>query len=189
MPEFWRGQRIYAEHVLGLLAPGREIPSHSADRVAAASLAGWSPYELFLMIEEGRRELDRQARDFERVQARAQWLYTVAAAVTAAIGTTLVKGDPTFIHWVLGLVALVLLGWGTAGAVAIVVVRADFSVIHAPVLSGLARPVDFALAETYAGMMSTGANTVATRVTVLRQAVVLVATGGYLGLLSSLLMQ
>ncbi|MDQ6805064.1 MAG: hypothetical protein M3065_08860 [Actinomycetota bacterium] len=48
------------------------------------------------------------------------------------------------------------------------------------------RPIDRELAAAYARMMSTGEDTVATRLTVLRQAVVFCLLGGYLGLVAQL---
>lgn len=187
--EFWHGQRIYAEHVLGLVLPGQRPETHDADPVRPGALTSWTDGELPLMIEEGRRQLDRQQHDFERVQARAQWLFTVAAAVTAAVGTMLANGDPSWWQWTIGLTSLALLVWGVGGTAAIIVVRADFRVIHAPVLSHLGAPVNRSLAEAYSGMMATGGNTVATRLTILRQAMVLCLAGGYLGLVDALLLR
>ena len=86
--------------------------------------------------------------------------------------------------WLVGLVILV---YGVAGAAAILTVKADFRVIHAAVLSASTPPIDQALASSYTRMMATGENTVATRLTVFRQAVVFCLVGGCLGLLAVLL--
>ena len=82
---------------------------------------------------------------------------------------------------------MVLLVYGVGGAAAILTVKADFKVIHAAVLSASTPPVDQALASSYSRMMSTGENTVATRLTVFRQAVVFSLIGGYLSLLAVLI--
>jgi hypothetical protein len=185
--EFGHGQRIYLLHALGLLAPGRELPLVAADRLASADVSGWSAPELALLIEEGRRQSDRQQADLRDVRARAQWLFTVAVAALAALGAGLASARPggaLAALWIIGLAALV---YGVGGAAAIMVARADFNAIHTAVLSAADQPVDRSLAKAYARMMALGENTVATRLTVLRQAVVWCLCGGYLGLVAALL--
>ncbi len=58
-------------------------------------------------------------------------------------------------------------------------IRADFNVIDSAVLSGYQRPVLNQLADDYAAMLGAGENTVATRLTVYRQAAVWLIIGGY----------
>jgi hypothetical protein len=84
------------------------------------------------------------------------------------------------------MISLVLLAYGIGGATAILVAKADFNMIHTAVLSGLKQPIGRELAAAYARMMSMGENTVATRLTVFRQAVVFCLLGGYLGLIAEL---
>jgi len=52
------------------------------------------------------------------------------------------------------------------GAVAVLVVKADFEAIHADALSTYAPPILKRLAKDYAEMLETGDNTVKTRLTV-----------------------
>jgi hypothetical protein len=126
-------------------------------------------------------------RAISKASVAAQWLFTVGAAALAALGGGFISTRPALPVAVLWLAGMVLLVYGVGGAAAILTVKADFRVIHAAVLSACARPVDKELAGSYAQMMSTGENTVATRLTVFRQAVVFCLIGGYLGLLAVLL--
>jgi hypothetical protein len=184
---FCKGQMIFAAHVTGLLAPGHKLPVHEADQTSPADITAWSPEELALMIEEGRRQFDRQVSDLSDIRSRAQWVFAVAVAALAALGAGLVSSHPAtglVVLWIVGLLGLV---WGVGGAAAILVARADLKTIHTAILSQQNRPVQLALAEAYARMMPSGENTVAARLTVLRQAVVWCLCGGYLGLTAALL--
>jgi hypothetical protein len=185
--EFRRNQRVYGEYAISLLMPGSQLPVLPADQSAPTQLADWSPQELALMIEEGRRQLDRQQDDLRDLRGRAQWLFTVAVAGLAALGAGLASrhtGTATTVLWLIGLIVLTS---GVAGAASVMVSRADLSTIHTAVLSAAKRPVASTLAADYAGMMTTGENTVATRLTVFRQAAVYCLLGGYLGLIAALI--
>jgi hypothetical protein len=178
---FGRGQWIYLVHVLALLAPGWEMPTVGANPTPPGSLNGWHEEELKIMLDEGRRESDRQVADLVEIRSRAQWLFTfgtplvvAVASVYAAIGS----GDSGW--WkVLWLGSLLAVGYGVVGAAAIVTVRADLNLIDTAVLSRKERPTLESLADDYATMMLVGQNTVATRVTLFRQAVVWEILGGY----------
>lgn len=184
---FLQGQWIFLAHVLGLVAPGHDIPVFRADQVQAQPLDQWGSDDLALLIDEGRRQVDRQQGDLESIRGRAQWLFTLGVAVIAALGGGFVSARPIFVLAVVWLVGLVTLVYGVAGAAAVLTVKADFRVIHAAVLSASTPPIDHALASIYTRMMATGENTVATRLTVFRQAVVFCLVGGCLGLLAVLL--
>jgi hypothetical protein len=88
---------------------------------------------------------------------------------------------------VLWLIGLGVLTYGVGGATSVMVSQADFSTIHTAVLSKSKPPIDRSLATAYAGMMAIGENTVATRLTVFRQAAVFCLLGGYLGLIAALI--
>lgn len=184
---FLQGQWIFLAHVLGLVAPGHDIPVFRADQVQAQPLDQWGSDDLALLIDEGRRQVDRQQGDLESIRGRAQWLFTLGVAVIAALGGGFVSARPIFVLAVVWLVGLVTLVYGVAGAAAVLTVKADFRVVHAAVLSASTPPIDHALASIYTRMMATGENTVATRLTVFRQAVVFCLVGGCLGLLAVLL--
>jgi hypothetical protein len=187
LSQFIHGQIIYFAHVIGLIAPGVEIPVFRSHQIEPEPLDDWSEADLERMIDEVQRQLDRQISDFERILGRAQWLLTTGAAVTAALGTAFVAKRPSGAVLWLWVPALVFLACGVAGAGAVMTVRADFVTIDTAVLSRKAPPILRTLATSYSRMLRTGENTVATRLTVFRQAVVYVIIGGYLGLLAALL--
>ncbi|MDP9347178.1 MAG: hypothetical protein M3P44_15995 [Actinomycetota bacterium] len=185
--EFLQGQRIYFQHVAGVVVPGLDVPVHNADRLTPGPIDDWDDDELELLIEEGRRQSDRQQDQLEQIRGRAQWLFTVGVAVLAALGGALGAGQHRAVGLALwSIVALTLLAYGIGGATAILVAKADFKMIHTAVLSRLKRPIDRELASAYARMMSMGEDTVATRLTVFRQAVVFCLMGGYLGFIAQL---
>jgi hypothetical protein len=184
---FRRGQGIYLAHVLALIAPGAETPQHEAHEITPQPLDGWSRWDRQLMIEEGRRQADRHVADLKEVRGRAQWLFTVGLAVTVAIAGALRKDTLTDGHLVLFLASLLLLVYGLAGAAAIMAVRADFTMIDTAVLSYKPLPTERYLAEAYSRMLRSGENTIATRITIFRQAVVWVILGSYAGLIAVLI--
>jgi hypothetical protein len=85
---------VYFAHVRGLLAPGEEIPVFTAHQLQPRSLDEWDDNDLKQMVEEGRCQLDRQLSDLADIRGRAQWLFTVGAAVTAPLAGTLVATRP-----------------------------------------------------------------------------------------------
>jgi hypothetical protein len=178
---FFRGQWIYLAHVLALIRPGAEVPTFRAHQIQAQPLTGWAEGDLQLMIDEGRRQSDRQLADLEQIRGRAQWLFTVGAAIVTAVTAVFAafdKGDSGW--WVLlWLVSLLAAGYGVVGAAAIMTIRADFDVIDSAKLSSYQPPIPNRLAGDYAAMLGAGENTVATRLTVYRQAVVWLIIGGY----------
>jgi hypothetical protein len=138
------------------------------------------------MIEEGRRQLDRQYSDLEHIRSRAQWLFTVGAAVIASLAGALAKSHPTGATVLLWVLAFPIVVYGVAGAAAIMVVRADFSTIDTASLSQRTPPIRQELATDYSTMLGTGENTVAARLTVFHEAVLYLTIGGILGLLAVL---
>jgi hypothetical protein len=174
-------------HVVALIAPGQDVPVFQADQLEPHDIDAWGGVDRMLLIEEGRRQIDRQQRDLEEIRGRAQWLLVLSVGALAALGGGFTSAHPPLGLAVMWLAGMGLLVYGMGGAAAILTVKADFRVVHAAVLSAAPPPVDQALASSYARMMSTGENTIATRLTVFRQAVVFGLAGGYLGLLAALL--
>jgi hypothetical protein len=166
----------YLHHILALLTPGRKAPQFDAHNVAPGPIAAWSDEEKKLLIEEGRRQLDRQATDFNQVQSRAQIVLTTGIALAA--GWT-----ATFSALLGGAVRAPLTGWlflalsaplillTTLGAASIIVVRAEFGTIHTTLLSQGQPPVVDSLADAYSRTVRVGGNTIATRLSILRYSV------------------
>jgi hypothetical protein len=185
--EVRHGQAIYAAHVAALLAPGVRVPSVRGRQIEPGSLEDWIDAELELMVDEGRRQVDRQLQDLDRTRNRSQWLLTLALAALAALATGFARTGPTgpdAVAWVVGMAALT---WGVAGAAAVMVIRAEFRQISTTLLSSTETPVLRSLAEAYARMTGLGEECVATRITVFRQAVLFSIIGGYISLVAALL--
>jgi hypothetical protein len=136
------------------------------------------------MIDEGRRQLDRQISALEDLRARAQFLFTVALALVAAIGSLAGAIDEKNECWATGvwLFSIALAAYGGLGTAALLAVRADFSTIDTAKLSATVPPVRRSLADSYARMLGIGENTIAARITLFRQAVVYLVLGALLGL-------
>jgi hypothetical protein len=139
------------------------------------------------MIAEGRRQYDEQVAHLERIRDRAKWLITV----TFAIGTALAAIAPdafddawSFRVWLL---AAVTTTYSALGAVSILTGRADFDGIATKVLASYAPPIRPRLTRDYAEMLELGDLTVATRLTLFRQAVVWTLIGSYATLAAFLL--
>jgi hypothetical protein len=174
--------RIYAQHVLALFRPGRGAPVHEADKNVAGDITGWSDAQVKTLIDEGRRQIDRQNDDLERVRGRAQVTLTLGLALAGAAGSlyATVSSAHTVGLWVLWILGLASVAFAALGAAATAVVRADMKMIHAAVLSGYKDDIDRQLALDYAKIAATGEKQIATRLTNLWLAVALLLTGAAL---------
>lgn len=178
---FGRTQWTYLTYVLALLLPGHEVPVLPAHPAPPQPLTDWDEEELKLMLDEGRRQLDRQVATLEQIRGRAQWNFTFGAPLVVAVASIYAAINKNDSDWwmLVWLLSLLAVGYGVVGAAAIMTVRADLNIIDTAVLSGKPRPILKALAADYADMMRDGENTVATRLTLFWQAVVWVIVGGY----------
>lgn len=136
-------------------------------------MTDWSNEERRLLIDEGRRQLDRQRDDLERIRTRAQVLFAASLALGGVVASLYdaIRDASCTVVWVLWAVALLLAAWSAAGAAATAVVRADMEVIHVAVLSRREPPIESELAADYAAAVRAGENAVAVRLTNLRWAV------------------
>jgi hypothetical protein len=69
---------------------------------------------------------------------------------------------------------------GLLGSGALLTARSEFGLSHAAILSNERPPITEALAMSYAELVSVGENTVATRTTMFRDAMMLIAVGAVL---------
>ena len=170
---FVRNRRVYAVHIAALFLPGVPVPSHRAHQVVARALDQWRDEDLRVMVEEGRRQYDRQLADLRDLRTRSQWLFTSGVALLAVIASQFpeVRDEKDVLLSLLWIITAVTSSVGLLGAAAVVVVRADLSRIDSAVLSQRAPPVLASLASDYATMLGIGENTIATRLTVFREAV------------------
>ncbi len=178
--------KVYGWHVIALFWPNKEAPALEADPNHAGELSGWGEADLGILVDEGRRQLDRQHEDLERIRGRSQVLLAFGLALVGAVASlqqSVVKTDDLGV-WFLWVLALVSGAWSVLGAAATSVVRADMQMIHAAVLSRRKAPILPELAGDYAAIVMDGENQLATRLTNLRHAVMWLLIAAFLGLLS-----
>lgn len=176
-------QLIYASHVVALIT-GSGAKAYDADKNPTGDLGAWQDPDLDTLIEEGRRQLDRQHDDLERVRGRAQVLFTVGVALVGVVGGLRSTISSAHQMWLndLWFASLAVLGWSVLGAAATAVVRADLSTIHAAVLSRYTPPVKTKLAGDYASIMMKNENQLATRLINMRISVTVLLIGGTMAL-------
>jgi cytochrome c oxidase subunit IV len=169
---------VYLAHVAALFRPGVRVQPFRIHPGRVGSLQGWGDGDFRLLVEEGRRQLDRQRIDLDRIQTRSQLLFTTAGVLIALLvsesGVVHRHGLAVFVLWSLGLVLIVL---GLLGAAALTAARGTFGMVDAALLSQEAPPVLRSVARAHAELVAEGENTVGTRLTVFRDAVMLVVVG------------
>lgn len=170
---------VYIAHVLGLW-PGRAVPAYEVHVTPPSDVNAWSPEEQTLLVEEGRRQLDRQANDLECIRSRAQFLFTTTlgllVVVFAEFKTIISNGNVgSFLMWCLAVLCSIM---ALLGAASIVTARKELGFIDAARLTSTSRPVLPELAAAYGRCIRIGENTVATQITVFRDAVLLLAVAG-----------
>lgn len=165
---------VYLAHCGAIFRPGYSPPLFEQPAPFEGSLASSDDDHLVLVIEEGRRQLDRQLGDLERIRSRSAVLVTVGIAeigiLSAGMKQTFEAGPWTFSVWILSSVAVVL---GLLGAAAILTASARFGRIETQMVAVLSPPARYKIAEGYADSTGLGECTVATRLTVFRSAVML----------------
>lgn len=189
----WRQEcSVYLDHVVALIWPGKTVRAHptgSSPASVVGDLDGWQDADLDLLIEEGRRTFESQAKRFDRVRSTAQVILPTATALLVILGSELnaVTAESTdwvryleYGAWVIGTVLVLL---GVLGSASVLTVRSPFGMLLPTLISQQDPPIKKELARGYARQTMVGEETVATRLTVTRDAVTLVAIGGTLHLI------
>lgn len=191
MSSFKREAAVYVDHIASLLVPGRRVKDHAVvpdDLAAVGALDNWSDEEIQLLVEECRRSLEDQHARFDRLRTTAQVMLPLAIALLVVIGSRLprIVDEPTdwlryllYAGWFLG-AGLVLAC--ALGAAATLSVRSDFGSVLPTIVSQLQPPILPKVARAYAEQVAVGETTVGTRITVIRDAITLLALGGMLQL-------
>jgi hypothetical protein len=87
--------RVYLLYVLALLRPGVEAPTFGAPSEFTGDIDRLDDDDLEIVIDEGRRQLDRQLADLERNRSRAATLLTVGLAEIAVLSAGAPACSPT----------------------------------------------------------------------------------------------
>jgi hypothetical protein len=158
---------------LRALVTGHGVDEPEVNTNLPGNLAGWDDDSLRQLIDEGRRQIDRQAERFTHTTDRAQILLGIGLVVIA-FGTSLfsdVRGTDGLVEvlasglWLIGTGTAVC---GTLGAGSVIVARAVFANVDSTHISTWSPPVLAQLARDYAQAVITGENTLAARVQMLR---------------------
>ncbi|QNP69024.1 hypothetical protein IAG44_05900 [Streptomyces roseirectus] len=167
--------RLYLVYCAAVLWPGRSLPTFAEPHVSTVTLDHLQPDDLTLVIEEGRRQFDRQAADLDRIRNRAGALATVSLALTVGLVSRthdMISGPwPLTAAWVLSCLLALL---AVAGACAVMAGRAVLGRMDTGLVAQMPHPVQKSLAAGYVEHVGAGEETVRTVLTVLRDAVTLV---------------
>ncbi|MFE7854045.1 hypothetical protein [Streptomyces sp. NPDC057403] len=169
--------RLYLHYCATLLHPGRTLPTFADPAPYTGNLDHFQEEDLALLIEEGRRQLDRQAADLDRIRNRAGALAAVSLTLTSAAVAK--SADVLTRHWTLvatWAISCALAVLAVAGAAAVLAGQAVFGRMDTRLAAQGPRPTQKYLAAGYIEQVSTGEETVRTFLTVFRDAVTLAVT-------------
>ena len=165
--------RLFLGYVLVTFSPGGKVPSHPQEPWQMGAMIGWSDVEHRFLIDEARREIDRQQVEKRDARARAQIVLTTTLVLGAAIAAS--WHDRAKAGWLpltLSILAIVLDALAGLAAAGLITGR---SAVGGPDLAGLTKcdRVDVVAdaSKMYANSLFVGAATVAVMVTVLRDCV------------------
>lgn len=177
MNDFFRGRQVYLLYCLALFRPGRTPPDLPVDPNTAGSLAGWPQTDVELLIEEGRRHLDRLFVELDRTRDRARAGLTATLALLVITSAQLPKATHSSVRLGLFSLSFFLLSLGFLGLLSIAVVQVRVGTIHAGVLSTYTPPVSARLAKDYSAACIETQNAVGTMLSVLREGALYVTLG------------
>jgi hypothetical protein len=173
--------RLYLVYAVSPLRPGVEMPTFREPRPFKWDLdSQLTVDDLKVIVDEGRRQIDRQLADLERLRGRAGALVTLCLVELAALsaGASRIFGSaPLTAVWSLSAMAVLL---ALGGALALLSAQAKFGRTDTMGLAASKSQVHRVAALSYAKSVSQGEETIATRVTVFRDAVLLAIMGAIL---------
>ncbi|MFE6699190.1 hypothetical protein [Streptomyces sp. NPDC057718] len=159
---------------MALLHPGHIMPTFAEPEPHTRNVPPLSDEELGLLMEEGRRQIDRQMADLDRIRNRAGALATVALAlIAAAMGKLADVLDQNWVLIALWAASCAMAVFSVAGAASVLSARAVLGRTDTRLAAQGTRPLRASLAEAYVGTVSIGEETVRTYLTVFRDAVTL----------------
>ncbi|WP_239342018.1 hypothetical protein, partial [Frankia sp. CiP3] len=178
--DFLEDRKVFFLYCLALFRPGWTPPDLPTDRTVAGDVSNWPEDDVAVLIEEGRRHLDRLLLDIDQTRTRAQQAVTATLALLVVVAAQLPGVAKSQMQLTMLAVSGFLLAVGFCGALSITVIQVRVSVIHAGVLSTSATPIRRRLAKDYAEAVIETGRTVHTMLTVLSEAARYVTLGGAL---------
>lgn len=173
--------RVYVYYVLAVFRPGIGVPTFGRPDGFTDGLDGLTDDDYKLVVEEGRRQLDRQLADLEKNKSRAATLLTIGLAevgvLAAGASRAFAYGLWTGIVWIVSaLLALLALG----GGVSLLTSQAMFGRVDTRAIASSPMPLQQQVAIGYAQSVGWGEETIRTRITVLRDGVLLAVASAML---------
>ena len=164
--------RAYVGYLAALFHTGRTVPVFFETRPIQVDLTGFETPELQLLIEEGRRQLDRQTMQMRQNQSRASTLLTVALAecifLAGLWNSAREWGGVSALCWAFGaLFATFALG----GAVSVLVAKAEYGYVNPPQEVTTPNSAHRDIAQAYFRAAPVGEDTNAARLTILHNGV------------------
>jgi hypothetical protein len=175
--------RVYCAYVFALLWPGVEVPvfgepsdfTGDIDRFRS-NVDDWT-----VIVDEGRRQLDRQLTDLERNRTRAATLLTISLAeigvLSASAHRAFDAGIWVTLVWAASAAMAVL---AAGGGASLLTSQAQFSRPDAQQIAAGPRPVIRNVALDYVRSVAVGEETIRARITVLRDGVLLAVVAALL---------
>lgn len=184
MKAFLVGRLVYLSYLAALLRPGHPPIQLNADQTVQGTTDHWSADELKLLVEEGRRQHDALITEIASTRSRAQYAFTLAVALVAALVAQLNAAQENEVDGEQLLYAVLILTMvGLLGCLSLMVVQVGISSVHAGVLSGWDPPVLQKLASDYSESVIYTGKTSKTMLTVYRESVLYVSLGAALNAL------
>jgi hypothetical protein len=173
--------RLYWRYVVAVFHPGVEVPTAAEPHMPSPDLSRMPAVDIDILIEEGRRQLDRQSIDLNSLQTRSTAVVTVTLAELALIIAGLRHLDETSTWFLLAWIpATAITILAAAGAVSVATSRAVMGRLDTAIASELTPPLRKKIALGYVNQVGVGEETIRTRLTVLRGSVTLAALGAIL---------
>jgi hypothetical protein len=173
----FREPRLFLIYAFSVLRPGMDLPTFSPQELAGPDVEARDE-DLQLIVDEARRQLDRQQADLVHLQARASTLLTIVIAEIALIASTapaLLARGPVAITAAIAAFSLAALALG--GTSSIIASKAVLGAMDVTQLASIKPSDDTSLlreaARGYVRLMPPGLATNQARITVLRDAVLL----------------
>jgi hypothetical protein len=166
--------RLYLYYVFAVLRPGIRVPTFTTPTKFDSPMGFLTKEELKLLIEEGRRALDQQETDLERIRSRAATMLTICLAEVAALSALAPRAfthGPVFATlWCLAGASVVL---AIGGAAAVITAQARMGHVDPRQVGGASPPLLSHLAREYLQSLGESEVTVRAGLTVLRDVVLL----------------
>jgi hypothetical protein len=172
---------VYAWYVFALIRPGIEVPIFGEPVSFTGDIERFTNDDLKIIVEEGRRQIDRQLADLEKNRARAATMLTIGLAELAVLAASaqraFITGSSATAVWAISFLLVILT---IGGAASLLTSSAVLGRLETRQLASGPIPVLREAALGYAHAVGLGEETIRTRITVLRDGVSLAVAAALL---------